>query len=149
MVGRSTRGRDSEHRILTSIRFIILLCAFRLVWSARFNQHKMHLVRDIRCAAQKSPSTARYTLPKSIHCYALMQFSPVFFCILLLLFLFLHSFLLPPRLAIHRTRRTISAEPIKILRIISRVNSSPSVNSFDLTLVSSSNSGIQSMKKTK
>lgn len=79
------------------------------------------LVRDIHCAAQKkkSPSTTRCSA-KTIRCYALIQFSAVFFwCYTASACRCCCS----PSM-IHR--RTISAEPIKILRIISRVNSSPS-----------------------
>lgn len=49
---------------------------------------------------------------------------------------FIHWNIHSPHLAMPvRHWRTICAEPIKILRIISRVNSSPSANSFDLILI--------------
>lgn len=84
--------RASVSRAAQSLRFIILLCAFRLVANRAYGSINTQdtLDRDIHCAAQKkkSPSTTCYSA-KTIRCYALIQFSPDSF------FFVLHSFCLP------------------------------------------------------
>lgn len=147
MVGARQRQCASD-TYFNSLYYFIVCISFGVERTVQSTQDAFGSGHSL-CGAKEPLCRALYTAKNySLLCFDAI-FSSFFFCILLLLFLFLHSFWLPLWLAIHRTRRKISAEPIKILRIISRVNSSPSVNSFDLTLVSSSNSGIQSMKKTK
>lgn len=91
-----------------SLHFALLFYCVHFVWffERTVQSTQDTLVRDVHCAAQKNSA-------ETIRCYALIQFSLVFFFFRSCCNSFCLPLLLP---AIHR--RTISAEPIKILRII-------------------------------